>query len=1504
MRHSGSSLGISSLIRMRTSADPGLVRRLSVFASAASLFSVAVGMSGLAGWLFHIPALATWGAAPVKMVANTAACFVLLGACLWLLRKSHTHPCTWARRFAANTAAATAGLVGWLSLLEHLFGQDLHIDQLLFLVSASDHAAGVRPGLMSSITASNFLILSLAFLLLDWKTRRDDWPAQFLGFGAMLGTMFGFFALILSSSTYPTSMAWPTTVTFFVLISGLICSRAPWALGGLLVSRSAAAKLVRRAVPASLLVLSLIGWLISKPLLTEEHFAWVEVSLLALFSCAALTGFVVWMASIVERADSQRRKIEEAFSVKKEEMDRLLNGIEEPEAETSLRRKVEAGFVVAVVLTMLLGVLSWHLSQLTAEDAYWVAHTREVMATLESTLRHLVDVETGGRGFALTGDERFLEPYETGKNAVSQDLQALRLLTADNHDQQRQLDVLWEQASARIEASKDLVALKQKTGSPPTEAQLERGKQIMDAARATVEQMEAEEKRLLEQRSRRARAAQRVTVTIIGLGSILGAVFLAVAGFAVSREIGISARARAQVNALNAELEQRVAQRTAALGESEGRLSSIIQSAMDAIITTDDQQRILVFNKSAEIMFRCPAVEAVGQSITRFIPERFHAAHDRHFKKFSENGSTTRAMGALGTLWGERADGAEFRIEASISHIRSGGRNLSTVILRDITERVRAEALREHLASVVDSSDDAIISKDLSGVITGWNRGAEKVFGYTAAEAVGKPMLMLFPNGRGEEEADILSRIGRGESVEHFETLRVRKDGTKIDVSVTISPIRDGGGVIVGASKIARDITERKQTEAALRESENRFRTLIEQASDAFFLHDSDGRFLEVNRQACESLGYTREELLRMRVSDVECDLDTRKAQQAWEQAEPGKAYTLQGQQRRKDGTAFPVEVRLSAYYVGGEKLHLGLARDTTERKRAEDALAAQAEELSRQTDELLRSQSALEAQSLMLKLILQSVGEGLIAADREGKFIIWNDSAKKLMGRDSASLPSDQWTHYYKVFLPDGVTPYPPERLPLVRALRGESVQVELMVEQPEHAESVFLEVTARPMKDAEGGLCGGVAVLRDITEHKRAAATLARQAEELLHSQQALETQTLMLQSVLDSIGEGLVAADETGKFLLWNPAATRIVGMGAENVPPGEWNRHYGVYLPDTVTPFPPEQNPLQRAIRGEVCVAEMYLRNQELESGVWIETSASPLKNRDGVLHGGVIAIRDITQRRLDEQKIRQLNEELEERVVQRTAQLEAANHELEAFTYSVSHDLRAPLRHIGGFSRILLEDFSATMEPEARQHLQRIEDGTRRMGMLVDELLNLARVGRHALHLQSASLNAVIEEVVSMLQPEVAGRAVSWKIADLPPAECDPILIRQVFQNLLANALKFTRPRERAVIEVGHRKENGQTVIFVRDNGVGFNMKYQDKLFGVFQRLHRAEDFEGTGIGLATVQRIVHKHGGRVWAEAEPDKGATFFFTLAAAQPTDIKPTEVTNKSAAAAGGEI
>ena len=239
--------------------------------------------------------------------------------------------------------------------------------------------------------------------------------------------------------------------------------------------------------------------------------------------------------------------------------------------------------------------------------------------------------------------------------------------------------------------------------------------------------------------------------------------------------------------------------------------------------------------------------------------------------------------------------------------------------------------------------------------------------------------------------------------------------------------------------------------------------------------------------------------------------------------------------------------------------------------------------------------------------------------------------------------------------------------------------------------------------------------------------------------------------------------------------------------------------------------------------------------------------------------------------------------LEQQVEQRTAQLTAANQELAAFSYSVSHDLRAPLRHISGFSSILMEDYGAQLVPAAQSYLTRIQDATANMGELIDDLLNLARIGRQDMRRHATDLNAVVEGAIEDLKMEGAGRKIDWRVKSLPTLDCDAGLMKIVFVNLLSNAVKYTRGREPAVIEVGTGSRDGISTIYVRDNGVGFDPKYSDKLFGVFQRLHRNEEFEGTGIGLATVQRIVKRHGGTIWAEAEFGKGAAFYFTM---QPTE------------------
>ena len=295
---------------------------------------------------------------------------------------------------------------------------------------------------------------------------------------------------------------------------------------------------------------------------------------------------------------------------------------------------------------------------------------------------------------------------------------------------------------------------------------------------------------------------------------------------------------------------------------------------------------------------------------------------------------------------------------------------------------------------------------------------------------------------------------------------------------------------------------------------------------------------------------------------------------------------------------------------------------------------------------------------------------------------------------------------------------------------------------------------------------------------------------------------------------------------------------------------------------------------------------------LNGGTLLDIPEEPIRTRDGVerfLHTKKVPIldgagrpryllgisEDVTERKAAQAQIERLNRAL----MSHSDRLETANKELEAFSYSVSHDLRAPLRHISGFVDMLQQHSGPVLDERGQKCVNTIAASARRMSKLIDDLLEFSRMGRAEFGRASVSLDPLVTEVLRELEGEAEGRRIEWRIAPLPSVEGDPAMLRQVFVNLISNALKYTRPRPEAQIEIGARVENGETVIFVRDNGVGFSMEYAHRLFGVFQRLHRQEEFEGTGIGLANVRRIIHRHGGRTWAEAEVDRGASFYFSL-------------------------
>ncbi|HMD83093.1 MAG TPA: PAS domain S-box protein [Terriglobia bacterium] len=754
----------------------------------------------------------------------------------------------------------------------------------------------------------------------------------------------------------------------------------------------------------------------------------------------------------------------------------------------------------------------------------------------------------------------------------------------------------------------------------------------------------------------------------------------------------------------------------------------------------------------------------------------------------------------------------------------------SVVIERETARREEiTQALGRH-ADLLEQAHDSLITWPLGGAINYWSRGAEILYGYAREEAVGRfgHELLHTDHPLGMTQIDaLLQRDAQWKG----ELTQTTKEGRKLIVESqwTLAVDAEGNKTVLEAN---RDITARKQAEA----QNLLLATAIEQAAETVVITDRDATIQYVNPAFTRITGYTRGEALGQNPRILKSGQhDAKFYEELWATVTAGKLWRGEFTNRRKDGTLYMEEATMAPVRDASGKItnFIAIKYDITERKRAEEAL--------RQSEEHFRSlfDNMLNGFAHCQMLYEQNQPSDFIYLNVNKAFEVLT-GLKNVEGKKVSQV------------IP-GIREADPELLAIYGrvASTGVSERFETYVE----ALAMWFSIAVySPKKDHF------VAVFDVITERKRA--------------EMALRESEMMLRFFVQHAPAAIAMLDREMRYLVVSQRWMADYRLGNRDL----WGlSHYEVF-PE----MPKRWKKIhQRCLAGAVerCEEDPFPR---LDGTVdWVRWEARPWRKIDDSVGGIIIFSELITERKRAEEEIRTLNSELEQRVRSRTAELEAANRELEAFAHSVSHDLRAPLRGIDGWSLALLEDYGGCLDAQGQKYLDRVRSEAQRMGKLIDDLLHLSRVGRAELVPTTVDLTSLAETIVARLKESRPDRSIEFVVA--PQLKCtgDARLLEIALTNLLDNAMKFTGARNAARVEFGEREYEGNPAFFVRDNGVGFDMAYAGMLFGPFQRLHKASEFPGTGIGLATVQRVIHRHGGRIWAEAQVGAGATLYFTLGA-----------------------
>ncbi|RJP69046.1 MAG: PAS domain S-box protein [Ignavibacteriales bacterium] len=813
---------------------------------------------------------------------------------------------------------------------------------------------------------------------------------------------------------------------------------------------------------------------------------------------------------------------------------------------------------------------------------------------------------------------------------------------------------------------------------------------------------------------------------------------------------------------------------------------------------------------------------------------------------------TTKIIGR--TYTGEwhhiKKDRTIITIEAISHGILYEGRSSRVAVLYDITERKKAEELTKEsmlkFRTLFETNPEAIFITDSETLkIYDCNEAACIMNGYTYQELIGQSINVLHP----EEIAKVVEdHDGRHQFEEYLQnnksvtqqSVHIRKNGTLFPIETTMCLLRLGGRTYIMG--IDRDITERMHSEEALKQSEKKYRYIVDTANEGIWMFDKELNTSFANARMAEILGYENKEILIGKpIIDFIFEEDLNDHSERMEKRHNGISEIFERRFRCKDGHAVWTLVSGTTIFDENNNFNgtLGLVTDITELKKSEQALK-QSEQRYKQLLESITDYTY----SVQLK-------------DGQPVSTVHSYGCVKVTGYFS-----EEYLTIPKLWL----NMVHPDDQPLVEHYADplcEGKEIPPLEHRIIHKNGsvIWVRNTYVLKHDVNGKVIGYDGLISDITERKV--------AEEKLRSERSL------LRIIIDNLPDAVYTKDTNCKKTLANAADVRLMGAKSEEEVLGKDD--FSFHTKELAEKFIADDKSVIQSGK-PILYKEEFVFNENGRKN-WLLTSKLPLWDEREQLIGLVGIGRDITERKLAEEEIRNLNIELEDRVVKRTTQLEAANKELEAFSYSVSHDLRAPLRHASGYVDLLVKRCKSDLSEKGQHYLSSIADSVHQMGMLIDDLLQFSRTGRTEMHRYNSDMNDIVNEVIKSLNQDIPDRKIKWTVNKLPSVFCDRAMLKLVWTNLLSNSVKFTRTREIGNIEIGVQEEENEYKFIVRDNGVGFDMQYSQKLFGVFQRLHSMEEFEGTGIGLANVRRIILRHEGRTWAEAELDKGATFFFTL-------------------------